>query len=587
MSTLAHPLRDRVSLARVAVHADVLALAGLALVVAVLLPLTWATWGDPARDTGYDAVAGARVANGELPYADFVYYYGPLAPAILGLAALVGGDGLQPGIAVGLVLALAIVGATYAVGRQLAGPLGAFLAAAITAAVAFAPTNLSFVQPHTYSAPLAVLGALVFLLAAGRYAHDGGRRWGLGAGVAVGLVTLTRPEFALAALLAAALWIGLRGAARRRDLLLVGVPALGIPAAVYGALAIAAGPGTLIFDNLYPVDTLREGGGAVLRIHAPLTAGSFAELGGRLALYALGVAALIVAGRLLTRRSVQLAVAAGVLGVAAASLVRPEAMRHGLEFAYGWIPAGALLAAVYLVARRRRGGPWTPVAQVELLTTVVLAVLALKIYGSFLLHAPRAQPAAYVAPFAALLLARLHLVALARTRGALVLGALWLAFLAAAGVGLTLKDARAESETLRGSGGSLAVTPTDAAAFGPAVDWINSNTEPNEAILVAPQATWLYPLTGRVNPLPEISLLPGALPDAAAEQAAIAALDRTGIRVVVLASRRFTEYGHTSFGLSFDRMVGDWVERNFTRVATPVAGVPDANKVDIWLRRGT
>lgn len=585
MSTLAHPLRDRLSLARVAVHADVLALAGLAFVIAVLLPLTWATWGDPARDTGYDAVAGARVANGELPYADFVYYYGPLAPAVLGLAALVGGDGLQPGVLVGLCLALAIVGATYAVGRRLAGPLGAFLAAAITAAVAFAPTNLSFVQPHTYSAPLAVLGALVFLLAAGRYADRGERLWGLGAGVAAGLVGLTRPEFALAALVAAGLWIGLRESTRRRDLLLVGIPALGIPVVVYGALAIVAGPGTLVFDNLYPVDTLREGGNAVLRIHAPLTAGSFAEVGGRLALYAIGVGVLVLAGRLLSRRPVQLAAAVGVLGVAAAALARPEAVRHGLQFAYGWIPAGALLAAVYLVARRRRGGPWTPVAQVELLTTVVLAVLSLKIYASFLLHAPRAQPAAYAAPFAALLLARLHLVALARSRGALALGALWLAFLAAAGVGLTLKDARTESRTLHGPGGTLAVTPEDAAAYGPAVDWITSNTEPGEAILVAPQATWLYPLTGRVNPLPEISLLPGALPDAASEQAVIAALERTGIRVAILARRRFTEYGHTSFGLSFDRMVGDWVERNFTRVATPGVGVPDANKVDIWLRR--
>ena len=68
----------------------------------LLVLLTWGTWGDVARDTGYDLVAGARVAHGELPYADFTYYYGPLAPALLGLASWLGGAGLAPMLALGL-----------------------------------------------------------------------------------------------------------------------------------------------------------------------------------------------------------------------------------------------------------------------------------------------------------------------------------------------------------------------------------------------------------------------------------------------------------------------------------------------------
>src|SRR5262249_35841685 len=47
------------------------------LAFAVLVLITWATWGDLAHDTGYDFVAADRIAHGHLPYADFPYIYGP------------------------------------------------------------------------------------------------------------------------------------------------------------------------------------------------------------------------------------------------------------------------------------------------------------------------------------------------------------------------------------------------------------------------------------------------------------------------------------------------------------------------------
>ena len=73
-----------------ALSTDVLALAALALLFGGLVFAVWATWGDLGRDTGYDLVAGSRVAHGQLPYVDFVYYYGPLAPMLLGLAGWIG-----------------------------------------------------------------------------------------------------------------------------------------------------------------------------------------------------------------------------------------------------------------------------------------------------------------------------------------------------------------------------------------------------------------------------------------------------------------------------------------------------------------
>src|SRR5207244_3262998 len=81
--------------------------------------------------------AGTRFAHGELPYVDYVYWYGPLAPALLGLAAKLGGAGVVPFVGLGLAVAFLILAATYALARTFVGPLGAFLATALVAPLAF------------------------------------------------------------------------------------------------------------------------------------------------------------------------------------------------------------------------------------------------------------------------------------------------------------------------------------------------------------------------------------------------------------------------------------------------------------------
>lgn len=594
MSTLAPPIgRERSVSLRVGAWTDALAVSGLVLMSALMVVLTWNTWGDPSSDTGYDLVAGARLADGELPYRDYLYYYGPLAPAVVAAAFVVGGSGIGSSVALGLTLAIAIVALTYVLARMLSGSLGAFLAAAITAPVAFAPSNFSFVIPHSYSATLGILGTLVFLLGIARYAVAGRAAWLVAAGTSAGLVALTRPEFVAAVAVAGALWLTLQARVRsnaRRELLLLALPALAIPLAVYGALLAVVSPRRLVLENLYPVDTLEAGGNAILSLHAPLTFSSFAELGLKLVLYAAGAGALLLLARGLEpgRRMRRLALGATVIGagaVALASLTRPETLRYGLEFAYGWIPAGAAVGAIVLVWRLIRRRVWTPKAQLQLAAVAVLTVLAAKTYAAFLVHASVPQIAAYAVPFAALFLVSLHLDVLARTRVALGLGAVWLAFLAAAGAGLTWKDARAESEAIAGPGGTLAATPEQAPAYDAALAWLVDNTAPGERVLAAPQLTWMYTLAEREAPLEQLSLHPGALPTVDDERSAIERLETAGVRVVILDRRSFPEYGQSSFGNSFNRTLAGWIRGSFTRVATFGSGAPGSPALEGWLRR--
>jgi hypothetical protein len=87
-------------------------------------------------------------------------------------------------------------------------------------------------------------------------------------------------------------------------------------------------------------------------------------------------------------------------------------------------------------------------------------------------------------------------------------------------------------------------------------------------VLFAPQLSALYVLADRTDPLAQISLLPGAFRSASVEQQGIERLKAAHLRVVVTDTHPLTEYGHGSFGTSFDQTLVRWIEHNFVAVNT-------------------
>jgi len=600
----ARPLRA------IAVHPEALAIASLAIATALLAALTWGTWGDLRLDTGYDLVAAQRVAGGSLPYVDFAYSYGPLGPLVLGAAFALGTPSFGIATAIGLVLAVVIVALTYVVARRVAPPAGAAAAGLLAATVAFSDSDISFVLPHTLSASLGYALALGAVALLARSETPGAARGSLvAAGTLLGLVALTRHDLSLACFAAAAAWLAMRvwraGAGGRRaafgDALALAGPALAIPLAVYGAFAVAIGPHALIHQNLLDDGLMRDTVRPVYEKLAPFTARSFAVLLGHLALAVAGACALVAAGIAVARGGAARAVALAAVALAGLATLavlaeRPDTVRHYLQYAYAWLPAGAALCAAGTALAVGRGRlRWEGPTQVGLVASVTVLGLSAGSYAEFWPYPNPSFPqdTGYSLPFVGILLAWLlcsvlpGAVAARRERGAPAVRALGVAALAGLGLvsaGLVVRDARRESLEVRGPGGAMTALRGDT-SYPAALAAIERTTRPGEPILLAPQLTALYVLSGRENPLRQISLLPGSLDGARDERAAIARMH--GVRLAIVDRTPLVRYRTGAFGTAYDRLLGAWLRLNFDRVQTLRGSGSGSPTLDVWRRRST
>ncbi|HMI69823.1 MAG TPA: hypothetical protein VK510_07490 [Solirubrobacteraceae bacterium] len=598
MSAVAPPadVRDaragtaRARIARVLASADTRALAALGLLFAVLTALTWRKWGVPEIDAGHELTTADRIAHGAEAYRDVRYFYGPAGLYSLAAAFKVFGVSFTTAYAFGLVQAAAILGAFYALARRLLPALTAALATAVLATIGFSGTAFNFVLPHTNSATFGILFLLLMLLGLSR------ERLVL-AGLAAGVVGLSRPEFAaVAALTGAAFLVGLwrdRGmAVVLRALPRLAVPAIAVAGGVLTVFAAGAGASTLFTENLWPVDFLRVTKFGSQSQWAPFDVASVASTLARAAIYCSLLAALVASAIAASRRTGAARVRAlwplaatgalllagmlawRVLGVFpdARSAVQSEC-RH-LIIGMSWLPALGFGTAALTALRLVRGGraPLSGAWAFDLALVAAAAALGARAYDAFtgdVSYAPY-----YAAPLV-LLLGVLHQRVgerwpAARQASMLALGAVAAGMAAYSLIGL-YPDQSTAVHTARGT---VMMNAQAARAFQPTVDYIERNTRPGEPILAVPADAGLYFMTGRVPALYDVMFIPGLLDSRADEQLAIARLRREGVRLAVVGKRRFVGYGTTTFGADYNRLLAGEI----TGSGAPVATFGDPSK---------
>jgi hypothetical protein len=588
-------------------RADSLALAGLTLGFLLLIALTWKKWGNPALDAGAELTTAEQVAHGAMPYRDVRYFYGPL-----GLYGLAGsfelfGASLATAFAFGIALSGAIVASFYALARQWLRPTVAAVCAAMTMAIGFSGTAFNFVLPHSNSATVGLLCLVLALLALCRE-----RPWL--AGIAIGAAGLTRPEFFGVAAAAALVWLvaGLTQRPRRAvlaDAVRIGLPALLIPLAVFGAFAAAVGADRLLWENLWPVDFIRVAGFRSQEDWAPLTLASAASTLGRLLVYGGLLAALIAAVLIWRRRSgaqrlwaavppLAVLLALGLIDATLRALGLFEGAREVVEneatnliIGMTWLPALAIVAAlVTAVAAWRRSPPplgrsWPDDAAL----VAVALLLGLRAYDAF--NGEGSYAPYYAAPLV-LMAGILHQRIGARwpqARGAAT------AALAVAAAGLVIyplaglySDNNTEVRTARGS---FVANDASAPALQRTLDLIEARTEPDEPIFALPSDGGIYFMADRPPATYEVMFLPGLIDSKADERRTIARLEREKVNLTVLSSRDFSAFGFRSFGSDYDQLLGRWIRTQsrpiarFGDVAHPVSGSYPSAAFTIYERR--
>lgn len=569
-------------------------------IVAVLLlatavvAVTWRKWGVPEIDAGAELTTADLVKHGAVAYRDVRYFYGPLGLYSLALGFKVFGTSFTTAYVFGLAQAGGILAAFYALGRQWLRPLAAGLATATLLAIGFSGTAFNFVLPHTNSATFGILFILLMLLAMSRERL-------LAAGVAAGLVCLTRPEYvAIAAgcglAYVIASWrFNSRGPALAAAARLA-LPAIAIPGAVLGFFAAQAGTSRLLTDNLWPTKFLHFAGFKTQQNWMPFDLPSVFGLLARAGVYLglLGALVLAVEGwhrRTGARRLLALwPLGAVALALGMADLVLRgvrvfpgqrraiESELHHLTIGMSWLPALALgVAAVYLyLLIKRRPSPLSGRWPVDLALVVAAAGLGLRAYNAFTTEGSYAPY--YAAPLV-LVLGILHqrLGDRRPTARAASLGALGLVaagLLAYAIVGLY----RHETTTVHTARGSFVTNAAAAEPLQQTLRAVDAQTRPSDRILAAPADGGIYFMADRRPALYEVMLLPGLVYGQADEAAAIAQMRREHVPLAAIGARNFSLWGTPTFGVDYDRLIGAFLQRSalsdttYGTVAAPAAG---------------
>ncbi len=588
-------------------------IAALALCFAALTALTWRKWGVPEIDAGAELTTADLIKHGAVAYRDVRYYYGPLGLYSLALSFKVFGTSFTTAFAFGLVQTAAIIAAFYALARHWLVPLTAGLASAVLLAIGFSGTAFNFVLPHTNSATFGLLFLLLTLLALTRERP-------LAAGIGVGMVALTRPEFlavavGAAAAYAIATWRVSGRAPAWRAAWRIALPALAIPAAVYAWFAEQAGFSRLFTENLWPVKFLHAGVNTEQN-WMPLSPGSIVGLAARAAIYTGLLAALVASvngwrGRRLAaaragehgsgavgngsaapvagngstiptdvrgvtdarggawRALWPLAAAAlaivlldGLLrtsGVLAGQRAAIELEMRHLVLGMSWLPALGIAVAVLAAVRLVRGqsSPLGRSWPADLALTVAALGLGLRAYNAFTAEGSYAP---YFAAPLVLLLGILHERVATRWPQARVasLGALGLvaAGLAAYALGGLYVH---ENTTVHTPRGSFVTSAAAAGALQAAVRQIDAQSAPSQPILAVPTDGGLYFMADRRPALYELTLLPGLLASPAEERAAVARMRREHVAVAAIGARDLSIWGTPTFGVNYDPLLGAYL----------------------------
>ena len=555
---------------------------GPALIAAVgtaMLAWTWARLADPLIDFGRELYVPWQLSQGRVLYADVAYLNGPLSPYLNAFWFRLFGVGIRTLVLCNVAIVAAIVVLLYRLLEQMSDRLAA-AAAGLTFVTLFAfghvtaVGNYNFVSPYCHELTHGLLLALVAFSCLARHDRTGGAIPAAGAGAAVGLVFLTKPEPFLAVSLASLVWLGLGLRAKRATVpraagVLGGfLGAALVPPLVAVALLAASMPaGDALRGTLGSWPWVLGGDASSLEFYRELMGTQ--DLGASLwamARSATGYGAVLVP-------SAAVALALGTSGswrIAVGGFLLVAVVLGAFSVPSVWLEAPRALPLVTLgVAVAVSGGLLGPRRSPALALAVFALALLAKIF--FNVHAYHYGFALAMPATLLLVVALVGWVPAAIVgrggSGALFRAVAFACLLVAALTHLEVTARRLAGKTHRLGGGADVLL---ADARGPVVEAalgaLAGQAGEGDSLAVLPEGVMLNYLSRRANPTPYTNFMP---PELAfyGEERILAALEAAAPDYVALVHKDTREYGVRFFGHDYGRRLYAWMRRNYREVA--------------------
>jgi hypothetical protein len=564
-----------------------LGLCVLAASFAALARWTWGGWPDPLVDFGRELYVPWRLSAGVVLQRDIAWFSGPLSQHANAFLFRVAGVSLHTLVVANLLVLAALTLLWWHLLRGLAGTLAATCAGVVLlAAFGFAQLvgigNYNFVTPYSHEVTHGMLLATGALSCLRRFDERRDVPALLGAGLLLGLCVLTKVEVALAALVAAGVWLTLilrlpaaGGLATSRALLCVGA-ALLAPIAwalVRGTLALGAAGGLQSTFGGW-LHALGGGAGELAFYRAGMGLDAPAQRLGELAAWTgrwLLALAPFAALAWRVRRGGEAAHAAS----AAAALVVGALLAWSFGSLQGTGPARPLpLVALALAAGAglalRRAADEDEARRAR--TLLALAAFAFVLLGKMILNA-RVQHYGFALALPATLLAIAATVGLLpealERRGragwvlrtaALVLFAGWTAAQLR-----TTQGFLARKVVTVGRAGDAFHSDIRGRYVNEALEAFAALARPGATLAVLPEGVMLNYLAESVNPTPYVNFMPPELL-LFGEERILAAFQATPPDWILLVHKDTSEYGFPLFGPDYGTRLASWIQAEYSAV---------------------
>jgi hypothetical protein len=561
---------------------DSIAVLALSLLGLLATFLTWQRWGNVTVDCGREMMIPAAIVAGKRLYFDLWYPYGPAIPYWHALLFRLFGVHLNVLYGAGLTMAGVLIGSTYGLARKFLPVVPSFAGALVVMIGGFGPTIFNYVLPYSYPAlyAAALAVATVWLLVE---AVMSGSRWPVAAaGALTGIVLATKTEFGLTLACLMACGLALRVWQQRsvRSLLIdvACIAPLPLLAAAWYAWLLSQSSYGFLFEQNIPLGAnsyfVKEFGKRWLfAVGFPKSIGQLlTQVGMANAAVAIWVM-LIVGLRARNRRWVWWMSILILSGAAIAigwrgwfGMVQPELIfriLRTLTYGVGLVWAALPLAAV--AAWRVWRDPLDSGSAAQLVLALAAMGLGLRVSVNILLngYAIFFVPVPYVAWLTAIYFFSGNgktAVPESSWRGlAVVLCCSTLAFALPA-----YRWSEQRTGIVSRPVGTLRLEPALAAGYTQLLNFLDGLNRRSERWITLPEDSGLYFLTGTTPPNRWYVITPGVLPPGQLTAEYLSAIDRAGVRFILLSNRKAPEYGVTGFGEpKWNPEVMAWIRENF------------------------